>query len=138
WKEAPVYERPEDPYHKVATEHFFTHTPDKANAFFMAEQQFVLQDTDADYVPLYLANYLLGLSLTSSLWNCVRVSEVLSYDVRGQLNVSAHDHISRCIVYAFNAPEYLEQLYSVRKKEINEALRQGFREEEVKSGIPAL
>lgn len=138
WKEAPAYERPEDPYHKVAPEHFFTHTPDKANAFFMAEQQFALQDTDADYVPLYLANYLLGLSETSRLWNRVRVSEGLSYDVRSQLNVSSQEPMSRWIVYAIHAPENSEQLETVLTEEINEVLQQGFSEEEVQSGIHAL
>lgn len=138
WQEAPLYERPETPYHTVSTEHFFTHTPDKANAFFMAEQQFALQDTDADYVPLYLVNYLLGLSETSKLWNRVRVNEGLSYDVRSQLNVSSQEPMARWIVYAIHAPENSEQLVSVITDEITNALAQGFSEEEVQSGIHAL
>ena len=37
-----------------------------------------MQDTEEDFVALYLANYLLGQSETSRLWNRVRVEEGLS------------------------------------------------------------
>src|SRR5690625_2397306 len=134
WRQAPDYVRPDDKYKKSSTEHFRIHTPDKANAFYMAEQHFPIQDTDEDYVPLYLSNYLLGLSETSRLWNRVRVSEGLSYDVRSQLSVSSQEPMSRWIVYAIHAPENSEQLETVLTEEINEVLQQGFSEEEVQSG----
>lgn len=138
WRSAPTYVRADDPYEEVSTEHFTIHTPDKANAFFMAEQQFPLQDTDPDYVPLYLINYLLGQSETSKLWNRVRVNEGLSYDVRSQLSVSAHEPLMRWIIYAIHAPENSDKLQSVIKDEVQNALQEGFSPEDVQAGIHAL
>lgn len=138
WRQAPAYERADDEYQETPTEHFRIHTPDKANAFYMAEQHYPIQDTDADYVPLYLANYLLGQSETSRLWNRVRVNEGLSYDVRSQLSVSNFEPLTRWIVYAIHAPENSQRLEDVINDEIATTVVDGFTEEEVQSGIHAL
>lgn len=138
WRQAPAYVRADDEYQETPTEHFRIHTPDKANAFYMAEQHFPIQDTDADYVPLYLTNYLLGQSETSRLWNRVRVDEGLSYDVRSQLSVSNFEPLTRWIVYAIHAPENSQRLEEVIRDEIATTVVDGFSEEEVQSGIHAL
>ena len=138
WRQAPTYERPAESFQHTATQHFRIHTPDKANAFYIAEQQFPIQDTDADYVPLYLVNYLLGQSETSRLWNRVRVNEGLSYDVRSQLAVSSFDPLTRWIIYAIHAPENSQRLEAVINDEIATTVVDGFSQEEVQSGIHAL
>src|SRR5690606_32988599 len=65
WKAAPAYTRLSRPYHPIEPAHIKINTPGKANAFYMARLPLELQDTNADYPALMLANYLLGGSATS-------------------------------------------------------------------------
>ena len=65
WKRAPAYERVANPYREIAAQRFDIETPDKANAFYLSRMPLKLQDSDADYAALYLANYLFGASETS-------------------------------------------------------------------------
>src|SRR5690625_7591659 len=104
----------------------------------MAQQHSPVQDTDADYVPLYLVNYLLGQSETSKLWNRVRVNEGLSYDVRSQLSVSSFEPSMRWIVYAIHAPENSARLAEVLDDEIATTVIGGSSEAEARAGVHAL
>ena len=85
-------------------------TPDKANAFYLSRMPLKLQDSDADYAALYLANYLFGASETSRLWNRVRETEGLSYNVRSSLSVSAFEPNASWSIYAIYAPQNRERL----------------------------
>src|SRR5690606_6534971 len=138
WKRAPDYKRAADPYHAVKAEHFTINTPDKANAFYIETLPLKLQDSEPDFVPLYLANYLLGQSETSRLWNRVRVTEGLSYDVRSRLNVSSYEPSANWTIYAIHAPENSQKLQAVIAEELNAVLTEGFSDEEVQEGINAL
>ena len=138
WRAAPAFERAADPYHATPTEHLVLDTPDKANAFYLATMPLELQDTDEDFIALYLANYLLGQSETSRLWNRVRVKEGLSYDVRSRLNVSSYEPTASWTVYAIHAPENSAKLQQTLTEELELALNEGFSAEEVASGIDAL
>ena len=60
-------------------------TPDKQNADMRVRQPVALNDTDADYPALTMANYLLGSGGSSRLWKRIRETEGLSYDVRSQI-----------------------------------------------------
>src|SRR5690606_8076163 len=97
-----------------------------------------LQDTDADYPALILANYLLGGSATSRLWNRVRVQDGLSYDVRSSLSVSAHEPSGSLSVQAIHAPDTSERLQKVIAQELDTALKEGFSDEEIQAGVQAL
>ncbi len=138
WRKAPAFERAADPHQSIEAAHFVLDTPDKANAFFIETLSLELQDSDPDFVPLYLANYLLGQSETSRLWNRVRVSEGLSYDVRSRLNVSSYEPSANWTIYAIHAPETSEKLQEVILEELNKAVTEGFTEQEVQEGIHAL
>lgn len=138
WKAAPAYSRPETPYHDVKAEEFLINTPDKANAFYMAKQNMPLQDTDADFPALYLANYMLGQSETSRLWNRVRVQDGLSYDVRSMLNTSSYEPNANWIFYAIHAPENSGKVAAAIQEEIQKVLQDGFTEEEVTQAVDAM
>lgn len=138
WRKAPEFERAADPYQDIETAQLIFNTPDKANAFFIEMLPLNLQDTDPDYVPLYLANYLLGQSETSRLWNRVRVTEGLSYDVRSRLNVSSYEPNASWTIYAIHAPENSKKLQEVITEELTKVVTDGFSEAEVKEGIDAL
>ena len=138
WRKAPPYTRVDDPFHAVPPEDFNIDTPDKANAFYLAFQPLKLQDTDDRFPALYLANYLLGSSETSRLWNRVRVQDGLSYNVRSQFDASSFEPSGSWQIYAIFAPENSARLRSAIQDELGKAIEQGFTEQEVKDGVDAL
>src|SRR3546814_7985742 len=97
-----------------------------------------LQDTDPDFPALYLANFLLGTSETSRLWNRVRETEGLSYNVRSNLSVSSFEPTATWTLSAIYAPQNRERLEKAIDEELARALKDGFTNEEIKNGVPAL
>lgn len=138
WRKAPAYERIADPYHAVPSETFNIDTPDKANAFYLSTSPLAVQDTDPDYAALYIANYLLGGSETSRLWERVRVKDGLSYDVRSSLDISSYEPSGDWSIYAIHAPENTHKLLTAVNEELQRALKDGFTEDEVREGVQAL
>lgn len=138
WQKAPAYVRLDNPYRAIKAENFDIETPDKANAFYISRMPMPLQDTDADYPALYLANFMLGTSETSRLWNRVREKEGLSYNVRSNLNVSSFEPTASWTVYAIYAPENRDRLEKAIKEELERAAQEGFTAQEVQDGITAL
>ena len=138
WKAAPEYTRLSNPYRAPEPEHIEINTPGKANAFYISRLSMKVQDTNADYPALVLANYLLGGSATSRLWNRVRVQDGLSYDVRSPLSLSAYEPSGHWSVYAIHAPDTSARLQDVVSQELETALKEGFTDEEVQAGIQAL
>lgn len=138
WQRAPEYKRADTPYEVIESEHFTIDTPDKANAFYVQTMPLNIQDTSEDFVALYLANYMLGQSETSRLWNRVRVAEGLSYDVRSRLNVSSHEPYATWTIYAIHAPENSAKLNTVLNEELDKVLNTGFSQAEVDEAIHAL
>lgn len=138
WKPAPAYERIETPYHAVPGKELVTNTPDKANAFYLGNLDFPLQDTSTEFAPLYLANYLLGLSETSRLWNKVRVEDGLSYNVRSTFDASSYEPNASWTIYAIHAPNNSAQLESTIQSVLANTLKEGFSDQEIKEGAQAL
>ena len=103
-------------------------TPDKANAFLTGETAFALSDKDPDYPALLLANYMLGGSTTSRLWNRVRQKEGLSYGINSSMHAqqlrAEHDASS---ISAIFAPENLERLRRAVQDELERASARGLR-----------
>ncbi|HUG58148.1 MAG TPA: pitrilysin family protein [Candidimonas sp.] len=138
WRKAPAYQRVADPFHPVPPKAFNINTPDKANAFYLSKLPLKLQDIDANYPALYLANYLLGGSETSRLWTRVRVKDGLSYDVRSRMNASSYEPSGEWSIYAIHAPQNSQRLETAIAEELQRALKDGFTEEEVREGITAM
>jgi zinc protease len=138
WRKAPTYTRVADPYREVPPKTFVINTPDKANAFYLAKLPLKLQDTDPDYVALYLANYLLGSSETSRLWSRVRVQDGLSYDVRSHMDASSFEPSGDWTIYAIHAPESSKRLQLAVDEELKRVLKDGFTDEEVREGATAM
>ncbi|MGH8715103.1 MAG: M16 family metallopeptidase, partial [Casimicrobiaceae bacterium] len=113
-------------------------TPDKANAFLVGQTAFALSDKDPDYPALMLANYILGGSTDSRLWNRVRQKEGLSYDVRSTMNSSSFEPNTTLSVSAIFAPQNLERLRRGVQDELDRAQREGFSAEEVADAKRAL
>jgi len=138
WRSAPPYTPIPRPYREVPAQHFVLDTPDKANAFYLARQPVPLQDTDADYPALVIANYLLGGSETSMLWQRVREEEGLSYTVRSELAASSREPSGSWTLYAIHAPDTSARLQAVFGDILQTALAEGFSDEAVQQSVQAL
>jgi len=138
WRSAPAWTPIPRPYREVEPAHFTLDTPDKANAFYIARAPIALQDTDPDYPALLVANYLLGGSETSMMWQRVREQEGLSYTVRSDLAVSSREPAGNWTLYAIHAPDTSTRLKSVFADILQTALEQGFDDEAVKQSVQAL
>jgi zinc protease len=139
WKSPRPFARLVNQYHDVTPINRSIEAPDKANAFLIAGMNLMLQDTDADYPALVLANYILGGGfLHSRLATRIRQKEGLSYDVGSQLEASPLEKAGAFSVYAIYAPQNLAKLEAAFKEEIVKALKDGFTAEEIagaKSGL---
>ncbi|MPT41363.1 MAG: insulinase family protein, partial [Achromobacter sp.] len=138
WKKAPAYTRVPNPYRDIPAKQFDIDTPDKANAFYISRMPLKLQDTDPDYAALYLGNYLFGASETSRLWNRVRETEGLSYNVRSSLSVSSFEPTASWTMYAIYAPQNRARLEKAIGEELDRVLKEGFSDKEISDGINAL
>src|SRR5206468_541580 len=106
-------------------------TPDKANATLIGEASIPLNDLSADYPALLLANYIVGDSSNSRLWNRVRQKEGLSYSVGEFLQTSSFEDNSTLGVYAIFAPQNLARVQSSLRDELARVLKEGFNDAEV-------
>lgn len=131
WQRAPQYKRVDDPYRAIAPTTIEIQTPDKANAFLIAELPLNLQDTNADYPALVLANFMLGRSETSRLWHRIREQDGLSYNVRSNLTSSAFEPSGSWSIYAIFAPENRARIEAAMNEELQRVVTDGFTEAEV-------
>jgi|TARA_A100001391_G_scaffold143802_1_gene101609 zinc protease len=138
WKAAPEYQRIGHPFRSITPEQFTLHTPDKANAVFMAFQPLELQDDDPAYTALYVANYILGGSSSSRLWTRIRVEEGISYNVGSSIDASAYEPSGEWSLSAILAPENAPRFRKALNEELNRALTDGFSQEELDEAIRAL
>ncbi|MBF23503.1 MAG: peptidase M16 [Pusillimonas sp.] len=138
WKPAPEYKRIEQPFRKVEPEQFTLHTPDKANAVFMAFQPLKVQDDAPDYTALYVANYILGGSSSSRLWSRIRVEEGISYDVGSSIDASAFEPSGEWSLSAILAPENAQRFKQAMNEELERAIQDGFTQEELNEAVRAL
>ena len=107
-------------------------TPDKPNAFFLASQQFEMNDSHEDYPALVLGDFMLGGGvLNSRLAVRIRQKEGLSYGVGSGFGAGAIDKVGTFQTYAIYAPENLVRLEEAFKEEVTKALEEGFTEEEL-------
>ena len=137
WQRAPQYKRIDDPYRAIAPTTINIKTPDKANAFLIATLPLKLQDNNAEYPALVLANFMLGRSETSRLWHRIREQDGLSYNVRSNLTISAFEPSGSWTIYAIFAPENRGRLENALNEELARVIKDGFTEAEVKSAQEA-
>ena len=108
-------------------------TPDKANAFFFAQQPIYITTNDNEYPALLLGNYMLGGGfLNSRLATRIRQKEGLSYGVGSQISMDYFEKNNGLfLTYAIYAPENVEKLEAAFKDELQKLLKDGFTDQEV-------
>jgi len=134
WNSPGAYVRLPSPYYAVAAQHQQLETPDKANAMFYGTLRLPMQDTDADYPALYLANYLIGSGPASRLWARIREKEGLSYGVGSSLSASPYEPSGQWVQYAIFAPENRPRLQKAFGEEFARAERDGYAADELAKG----
>jgi len=139
WKAPTAFERIPRP-HKSGTGTTSTLTlPDKANAFYGVGLDFALNDTDADYPAMILADYLLGGGFMSGrITRRLRETEGLSYGAGTFLRVPPLEDAAAVYGYAIFAPQNLEKVERGMTEELQKAVDKGFTDKEVKDAKPGL
>ncbi len=138
WRAAPDYTRIPRPWYPMTPEVFHIPTPGKANANYLATMPLKLQDTDPRYPALTVANYLLGGSEDSRLWQRIRVQEGLSYGVGSSLDASPWEPSGSWTIFASMAPQNAAALESAVRDTLQTALREGFTDDEVRTAVRSL
>jgi zinc protease len=105
--------------------------PDKANAFFLAGLPLALQDTHPEFVPLQLANRVLGGGVKSRLLDRLRQKDGLSYGAGSQLSASAFEPSGMWVLYAIYAPQNLSKLKVGVQEELAKFVKEGITVEEL-------
>ena len=140
WKTEVPYARLVRKFDDVAPASRAVEAPDKENAVFRARINVNMNEDDADYPALFLANYILGgdAGFDSRFMARIRVKEGLSYGVGSGLTAGNIDRAGRWDVQAIAAPQNIEKVEAAFKEEVARALKEGFTVAEVaaaKSGV---
>lgn len=132
WSSTQPYTRIANSAIPVQTLNESVQTPDKANAFFVANYNFTFRDDNPDYPALVLGNFMLGGGfLNSRLATRIRQKEGISYGVGSQFNAGALDPVGSFFAYAIYAPENAEKLDVAFREEIEKVSASGFTAEEI-------
>ena len=131
WTGAQPYSEIKREYVKVPARLQSIRTPDKANAVFMAGTLFNVSEEHADYPALVVANYMLGGTSTSRLYNRIRGKEGLSYGVSSGLVADGTLARAQWTTAAITNPVNMLKVEAAFRDEIEKALRDGFTPEEV-------
>ncbi len=140
WKTEAPYARLVNIFSDVAPTNVALETPDKENAVFRARVNVNMNEDDADYPALFLANYIMGggAGFDSRFMARIRVKDGLSYGVGSALGVGAIDRLGSWNVQAIAAPQNIEKVEAAFMEEVAKALSEGFTATELasaKSGI---
>ncbi|MCC6420475.1 MAG: insulinase family protein [Gemmataceae bacterium] len=128
------------PYQRVAKKadlkqpggHQDINTPDKENAIYLAGYLFGMSDTDPEYVPLLIGNYILGGSgLTSRIFGTLREEQGLSYGAGSSMGVDAQDRYGSLTIFAIANPENLKKADKLIPQVLQKILKGGITEAEL-------
>ena len=137
WATTVPYARVPMPFVTVPPTRLVFSTPDKQNAAMQVAQPLAVQESDADYPALTMANYLLGSGGNSRLWVRIREKGGLSYDVRSSIGWNLYEKNSWWIASAIFAPANRDKVEAAFKEEVARALKDGFSAKELEEGKSA-
>ncbi len=138
WTSREPYVRVPEPLVAKRAKEIRAETPDKANAVLSGELALPVTDTSPDYPALAVANFILGGSPNSRLWERIRQREGLSYAVYSALDASSFEPNTSLTLEAIFAPENLVRLKTALNEEIVRAVRDGFTDKEVADAKKAM
>ena len=121
----PSLQRPERPGNLLLQ------APDKANAVYTAALPLTLRDDSPDFVPLILADEVLGGGSKSRLSERLRQQDGISYGAGSSLSVGSFEPVAMWRMYAIYAPDKLAVLRRGVQEELARLLEQGLTEAEL-------
>ncbi len=139
WKAKLPYAHVPQPYRlsPAAAQQF--ETPDKANAVYFARLAIPVKADDPDYVPLILANHILGGGgLKSRIADRLRQRDGISYGAGSGLSEANYEANSALNLSAIYAPQNLARLKTAMAEVLAAFLKDGVTEDELsaaKSGL---
>lgn len=113
-------------------------TPDKANAIYMAELPFTLNDQAPEYAALLVADNVLGGGIKSRLFGRIRQKEGISYGVGSYVSVPSLDKTATFAISAMFAPQNLERLQKAVQEELTLFVKDGITATELADAKQAL
>ncbi|NYZ61852.1 M16 family metallopeptidase [Luteimonas deserti] len=119
WAQATPFTRIPFPPTAPAPAHVRLHTPDRANAAFMARQPLALDQDHPDFPALLLGNEILGGGgMTSRLADRIRQRDGLSYTVSSSLTANVFDPVGSFSGYAIAAPDNIDRVEQAFREEL--------------------
>lgn len=133
WKATKNFKRLTEEYRAIPAAAKSIETPDKESAFFIARVNVGLNDADADYAALRVADWMLGggADFAARLVARIRVKEGLSYAVYSHLDVNSLDRAGSWSAYAQYAPQNKAKVEAAFRDEMALLARDGFPVNEV-------
>ncbi|GHF95911.1 peptidase M16 [Deinococcus piscis] len=138
WTSPTAYERIVPPLTRPAGVQRSINVPDKANAVYVAAQNFALRDDHPDAAALEVALRVFGAGTDSRLWNRVRQQDGLSYGVGAQVALSSRDEQGVLSAYAIYNPAVREKLSAALQEEFRRVAQGGFTEAEINNAKTGL
>jgi zinc protease len=133
WQAPMKFERASERFFDVPGAETQILTPDKANAFMVAQLNLPLRDDHPDYPALVIANYMLGGGfLNSRLAVRIRQQEGISYGVGSFLNASPLDEDGSFGVFAIYNPKNSARLLAALREELAKVIATGFSANELR------
>jgi zinc protease len=138
WKSKTPYQRLVSLPRKAQGGEITLQAPDKANAFYLAALPLTLKDDHPDYVPMLLANQVLGGGVKSRLFDRLRQKEGISYGAGSNLAASSFEPVGMLKLYAIYAPQNLAKLQSGVREELSRFVQDGLNEQELEDAKKSL
>lgn len=143
WKAGIAYQPIDTRYTAVASERRSFETPDKSNAVYLARFNLPLNDDDADYPALVVANHVFGGGgLKSRLFDRVRQKDGLSYGIGSGLSAdssrSGKDNAGSFSIQGIAAPQNMPKLEAAVREELERFVRDGITAQELSDAISGL
>jgi len=135
WKAGKPYERiPRVVFPEVRGGTQQIVTPDKANAVYTAGLVFPLKDSDPNYAPMVIGNYVFGAaSLSSRLAERVRGKEGLSYGVGSMFGAEALDRRASLTMLEIGNPENVKKVDASIADELAKWVERGITDDELRN-----
>ena len=131
WKSAAHYERLPSLPRPERPGSLLLQAPDKANAFYLAALPLALRDDMPDFVPVILADEVLGGGSKSRLSERLRQQDGISYGAGSNVSVGSFEPVAMWRLYALYAPDKLPVLRRGVQEELARLLEQGITAEEL-------
>lgn len=133
WQAPVAYQRAEAVFFDIPGKLSQILTPDKANAFLIAQLNLPLRDDHPDYPALVIGNYMLGGGfLNSRLAVRIRQREGISYGVGSFLNASSLDEDGTFGAFAIYNPGNSARLRAALREELDKVITEGFTDAELR------